>query len=104
RRSVVVPSAEWLWADPFIFIQVAQRDEKEAKRLFEAFLETRLVVEVGIARLAAQRSDDMQATQLRDLITEMKYFQEKGLIEDFAHVDLKFHTTLLESTQNVFVS
>lgn len=65
-------------------------------------LEFRMLYEVDIAALAAQRIDDGQIAQLEQSYEKMKRYASRSL-EDYTEEDLSFHSMLAQATGNSLV-
>jgi GntR family transcriptional repressor for pyruvate dehydrogenase complex len=61
-------------------------------------IEARIAVETSTARLAAERATPADRKQLRELVAQMSTSLE---LEAFIDVDLKFHLTLAQASQNI---
>lgn len=65
--------------------------------LFNLF-ETRLIIEPNIAYLAAQRATKENVEKLERIMSEYYSAKEKGI--NYSEIDIEFHNTIAESTQN----
>jgi GntR family transcriptional repressor for pyruvate dehydrogenase complex len=61
-------------------------------------IEARIAVEVSTARLAAQRAAPAEHQQLRTLVEQMSQTHD---LETFVDLDIKFHLTLAQASQNM---
>ena len=70
----------------------------DRKNLFRNLLETRLVIEPGIAMLAAERASEEDLKNLRDIVSGL--YQSEANDENTEKLDAKFHTAIAECTHN----
>jgi GntR family transcriptional regulator, transcriptional repressor for pyruvate dehydrogenase complex len=61
-------------------------------------LEARTIIEVGVARLAAQRIDKEGVDRLQDVLAKMKAAQKDP--KEFVEADLEFHFRLADASRN----
>lgn len=61
-------------------------------------LDYRLVVEPGVAELAAQRANSQQIDELQTLVNQMK--QAVGQFGEHRHLDARFHLLIASATQS----
>ena len=70
----------------------------DRKNLFRNLLETRLVIEPGIAMLAAERATEDDLKNLNNIVFEM--YQVERNDENTEKLDAKFHTAIAECSHN----
>lgn len=70
----------------------------DRKNLFRNLLETRLVIEPGIAMLAAERATEDDLKNLKNIVFEM--YQVERNDENTEKLDAKFHTAIAECSHN----
>lgn len=106
RRNRVAPTHEWSVLDPVIVSALVRLDTDASSALLADLLETRRMLEVPLARLAATRITDAQLDALGETITVMDGTSTDpspaGLA---AHVDadMTFHQVILDAAGNGFV-
>lgn len=74
-------------------------DFANQNRLLQNLLESRMLIEPQIARLAAQRATSENLYRLSGAIEEME-IAEKRDSDNYSVCDVKFHTVVAECTQN----
>ncbi|MBD2035965.1 FadR family transcriptional regulator [Leptolyngbya sp. FACHB-321] len=77
--------------------ELKQRLEQRGTTLNE-ILDYRLVMEPGVAELAAQRANSQQLDELQSLVDRMK--QAANHFNDHRHLDTKFHLLIASATQS----
>jgi DNA-binding FadR family transcriptional regulator len=63
--------------------------------------ETRLLVEPGVAWLAAERADEEDLAAIRDCLETMSAIVEQN--QDYSHEDLEFHRSIALATHNPII-
>lgn len=66
-------------------------------------LQSREVIEVGAARLAAENATEQQLDQMWEQITRLSISVEKGETQDYIQADIAFHRLIAESSGNRFI-
>jgi DNA-binding FadR family transcriptional regulator len=77
--------------------ELKQKLEQRGTTLSE-ILDYRLVMEPGVAELAAQRANSQQLDELQSLVDRMK--QAANHFNDHRHLDTKFHLLIASATQS----
>jgi DNA-binding FadR family transcriptional regulator len=77
--------------------ELKQKLEQRSTTLSE-ILDYRLVMEPGVAELAAQRANSQQLDELQSLVGQMK--QAANHFNDHRHLDTKFHLLIASATQS----
>jgi GntR family transcriptional repressor for pyruvate dehydrogenase complex len=75
-----------------------RRKFHDAGKTLNEILDHRLIVETGIAELAAQRADDEQANELQELIYAMQ--QVENNFSEYRKLDTRFHLLIAKATHN----
>jgi GntR family transcriptional regulator, transcriptional repressor for pyruvate dehydrogenase complex len=73
-------------------------------RRIEEVMEARCVVEIGLARMAAERATDEQIEELSGCLAEMTRALGQNDGQVYSENDVRFHTLLAESSGNVLLS
>lgn len=106
RRNRIAPTSEWSVLSSAVVSAMARITDTSAT-LLEDLLESRRVIEVSVARLAASRIADAQLDTLHDTITAMtetRIASSQAALEMNVKADITFHETILEAAGNVFLS
>ncbi len=103
RGTFVNPPARWVALDPML---VASRTALEGggAQSAEQITETRRIVEVGVAELAARRRSEEHLADLRECIERMRRAHEGGDIVTFSAADVAFHDGLMTAAGNPFLA
>jgi GntR family transcriptional regulator, transcriptional repressor for pyruvate dehydrogenase complex len=80
---------------PESLVTLRQRLQTAGATLAE-ILDHRLIVEMGIAELAAQRAEELQIKDLQHLVTAMQTTENYA---DYRKLDIRFHLLIAKATQ-----
>ncbi|MFD2090001.1 FadR/GntR family transcriptional regulator [Blastococcus deserti] len=103
RGTFVNPPARWAALDPMLVSSRAALEGDRAQTA-EQITETRCIVEVGVAELAARRRSQEHLAALRSCTERMLRAHESGDIAGFSAADVDFHDTLLAAAGNPFLA
>ncbi|EGF56264.1 FadR/GntR family transcriptional regulator [Actinomyces sp. oral taxon 170] len=92
-----------LWHDPRFITHVAllRSDHHDIE---QEVLELRRIIEVGAARLAAQRCTQEQLESLAQYKADYEQAHAEDDIDRAVDADLAFHGTILEATGNIYIA
>jgi DNA-binding FadR family transcriptional regulator len=103
RGTFVNPPELWSPLDPELLASRSALDGVSG--LFaQQLLEARTVVELGVARLAAQRHTDEDIARMRTTITAMQACHDAGDLPGYTAADRAFHEALLVGAGNPFLA
>jgi GntR family transcriptional repressor for pyruvate dehydrogenase complex len=102
RGTFVNPASKWSPLDPKLL--AARSANAEAGDLSKKILETRRLVETGVAELAASRRSRPHLEALERALDHMRAAQKTGETEEFVEADIAFHQALMDAAGNVFVA
>jgi DNA-binding FadR family transcriptional regulator len=103
RGTFVNSPARWTALDPALLTSRAAL-EGDAGQSARQITETRRIVEVGAAELAAQRRGEPHLVHLRDCIEQMRQAHERGDLVEFSAADVDFHDGLMRAACNPFLT
>ena len=85
--------------NPLLFAVIIEAQD------IEHLYEFRRMMDIAQSELAAQKATDADFEHLEEIIREMEIYRESGerQPEKLVELDLKFHSAILESTQNPLV-
>jgi len=98
--TVVSPQEEWHWLDPDVLSWIFQ--SQPPQDLLEGLYDLRQIIEPAAAALASVRRTKPELDAMSYALKEMERYSladERG-----QRADQEFHSTLLRSTRNVFLS
>ncbi|HEY9643998.1 MAG TPA: FadR/GntR family transcriptional regulator [Coleofasciculaceae cyanobacterium] len=75
-----------------------RREFQDAGKTLQDILDHRLIVETGIAELAAQRADEQHIDELQQLIHAMQQVEDN--FSEYRKLDTKFHLLIAKATCN----
>lgn len=102
RRHRVADPASWSVLDPDV-VAARARLADDSQAIVADLMEARLVLETGIAGLAAERITTDQIEVLESTLTEMRE-ELDGDVERSAGADMRFHEVLVEAAGNAFLT
>jgi GntR family transcriptional repressor for pyruvate dehydrogenase complex len=103
RGTFVNPPARWVALDPALLTSRAAL-EGDAAESARQITETRRIVEVGAAELAARRRGEPHVDHLRDCMERMRQAHEREDIAGFSAADVDFHDGLMGAACNPFLA
>ncbi|MCB4209195.1 FadR/GntR family transcriptional regulator [Arthrobacter sp. UM1] len=103
RRGRVAPLESWSVLDPDV-LALRSRLSPAPEGLVGQLLEARRVLEVSLARLAAERITSSELGSLRDCLAEMKRADADGDSARSAHADLEFHRGVAAAADSAFLA
>lgn len=103
RGTFVNPPARWVALDPVLLSSRAALEGDSAQSA-QQITETRRIVEVGAAELAARRRAEGHLVHLRDCIEHMRQAHERGNVAEFSAADVDFHDGLMTAACNPFLA
>lgn len=103
RGTFVNPPALWVALDPMLLTSRAALEGDSAQSA-QQITETRRIVEVGAAELAAQRRAETHLVQLHDCIERMRQAHERGDVVEFSAADVDFHDGIMTAARNPFLA
>jgi DNA-binding FadR family transcriptional regulator len=103
RGTFVNPPARWVALDPVLLTSRAAL-EGNAAQSARQITETRRIVEVGAAELAARRRGEPHLEHLGDCIERMRQAHERDDIAGFSAADVDFHDDLMSAADNPFLA
>lgn len=102
RRNRVAEVAAWSVLDPDV-VAARSRLAGDSPAVVADLMEARRVLEVGIARLAAERITDAQLAELEEALDAMRR-ELDGDVETSAQADIRFHEVIVEAAGNAFLT
>ncbi len=103
RGTFITPPSEWSPLDPVVLAARAKfGDEDERYRAARELTETRRLVEVGTARMAAERRTTEHLADLGAALEAMRRHVDDE--SDFVEADLAFHRTVMEAADNRIIA
>ena len=75
----------------------------ESSTIFESLIETRKLMEVHIARLAARRASRKAITAIESHIATMEKAANLGNMEDHVKADIAFHFAIADASENLLL-
>lgn len=106
RRNRIAPTAQWSILSPAV-VAVMARVGGGAEKLLADLLESRLVLEVEIARMAAERISAEQLSTLRRTVETMhrtKASTDDDEIAENIAADIEFHETVVAAADNAYLA
>jgi GntR family transcriptional repressor for pyruvate dehydrogenase complex len=103
RGTFVNPPARWQALDPVLVTSRAALEGDPAQSA-EQITETRRIVEVGVAELAARRRSEEHLALLQECMERMLRAHDRGDIAEFSAADVDFHDGLLSAAGNPFLA
>jgi GntR family transcriptional repressor for pyruvate dehydrogenase complex len=103
RGTFVNPPSRWAALDPLLLTSRAALEGDPAESA-QQITETRRIVEVGAAELAAERRGDIHLAHLRECIERMRQAHERGDIAAFSAADVDFHDGVMTAARNPFLA
>ncbi len=103
RGTFVNPPARWVALDPMLLSSRAALEGDPAQSA-QQITETRRIVEVGAAELAARRRDETHLAHLRNCIERMRQAHDDGDVAGFSAADVDFHDGLMTAACNPFLA
>ncbi len=104
RGTFVNPTTQWSALDAELLTSRTALTDGGPALLVKQLVEARQVVEVGIARLAAQRRTPADLDRLAAVVDRMRDTHEDGDVEAFSAADSAFHEGVLDAADNPFLS
>lgn len=101
RRNRVALLSDWSVLDPQV-VAVRSRLTGDSPAVVADLMEARRVLEVGMARLAAERISDGQVAELEETLAQMRR-ELDGNAERSAHADMRFHEVIGVAAGNAFL-
>ena len=99
RGTFVNPPARWAALDPALLTSRAAL-EGDPGQSAQQITETRRIVEVGAAELAARRRGDADLDGLRSCLDRMRRAHDSGDVVEFSAADVDFHDGLVSAACN----
>lgn len=103
RGTFVIPVSGWSVLDPVLLLARSSQGD-DSIELERGFLEARRLVEVAIAKLAAERRTKEDLELLNADQSLMKKAMAKGDVEGFIRADIAFHQRFLDASGNPFIA
>lgn len=103
RGTFVNPPAEWSTLDPSLLASRFALEGRSAA-VAQQITETRRIVEVGAAELAAHRRVESHLRLLRDTVARMQDAHERDDVQGFSAADVDFHDGVMLAAANPFLS
>lgn len=103
RGTFVMPVNRWSVLDPVLLV-ARSTFGKDSIELERGFLEARRLVEVAMAKLAAERRTKEDLELLMADQSLMKKAMAKGDIQAFIEADIAFHQRFLDAAGNPFIA
>lgn len=103
RGTFVNPPARWVALDP-VLLRSRTALEGDAAQSARQITETRRIVEVGAAELAARRRSEPHVEHLRDCLEQMRQAHEREDVDMFSAADVDFHDALMSAAGNPFLA
>jgi GntR family transcriptional repressor for pyruvate dehydrogenase complex len=103
RGTFVNPPSRWTDLEALLHAAVASRSTPDGvapRRL----IETRRILEVGAAELAAVRRSDDHLDTLEAEVERMRAAADAGDVDVFVAADIAFHAAVLDAAGNVFLA
>lgn len=101
RGTYVNPSTRWTGLRNLILAEEAADGQAGvAVRL----IESRMLIEIGVAEMAAERRSDEDVEHLERALERMEDADQRVDVETFVTNDLAFHQCLMDAVGNVFIS
>jgi len=91
--TFVAERGEAAFKEPFTYNLLLQRITRRE------LLEARKVLEVALARLAAQQATDEDIAEMSEILQQAEQVVARGSAS-FVEIDLSFHSSIAEATQN----
>jgi DNA-binding FadR family transcriptional regulator len=104
RGTFVNPPQQWSALDAELLASRTALEGGSAGLLAEQVLEARMVVEVGIASLAAQRRTEDHLARLGTVVDRMRETHEADDVVGFSVADSAFHDGVMEAAANPFLT
>lgn len=103
RGTFVNPPQLWSPLDPELLASRSALDG-ESGLFAQQLMEARTVVELGVARLAAQRRTDADVARMRETVDDMQAGHDAGDLPSYTAADRAFHEALLSTARNPFLA
>lgn len=103
RGTFVNPPSEWSTLDPSLLVARAMVEGGTAATA-QRITETRRIVEVGAAELAALRRGDSHLRDLRDAVFQMQRADGEDDVTAFSAADVAFHDGIVLAAGNPFLA
>jgi GntR family transcriptional regulator, transcriptional repressor for pyruvate dehydrogenase complex len=104
RGTFVNPPELWSPLDPELLASRSALEGAASGLFAQQLMEARTVVELGIARLAAQRRTDEDLARMRDTVAAMQAGHDSGDLPGYTAADRSFHEALLLAARNPFLA
>lgn len=102
RRNRIADPSGWSVLDPDV-MAVHARLADDSPAVIASLMEARQVLEVGIARLAAERISEAQLEQLEDALAVMRAEIDRDG-DASARADIAFHDVIVDAAGNPFLT
>ncbi|MCP3425401.1 FCD domain-containing protein [Rothia sp. AR01] len=103
RRNRVRPPSGWSALDPDVMTLRGSLGG-DAEELTRSLMESRRVIEVGTASLAATRIRSAELRHLRELLEQMREGLDDADATRSAEADLNFHRAIIAAARNEFLA
>src|SRR6266508_3375762 len=103
RGTFVNPPSHWSPLDPDLLMARAAPAEG-TRELAMKLTEARVLVEVGVAGLAARRRTRADLTELKRALDRMRRASDRDDVDGFTEADLEFHGIIMAAAGNPFVT
>lgn len=103
RGTFVNDPARWSVLDPDLLSSRAVLDGDPAITAWQV-TETRSVVEIGVAGLAAERRSSADVEALRQALEQMRAALDHDDVTDFSEADIAFHDAVMRAAGNPFLA
>jgi DNA-binding FadR family transcriptional regulator len=104
RGTFVNPPELWSPLDPLLLASRSALEGAATGLFAQQLMEARTVVELGIARLAAQRRTDDDLARMQDTVAAMQAGHDSGDLPGYTTADRAFHEALLGAARNPFLA
>ena len=104
RGTFVNPPELWSPLDPELLASRSALDGAASGLFAQQLMEARTVVELGVARLAAQRRTDDDVERMRETVAGMQAGHDSGDLPAYTAADRSFHEVLLLTARNPFLA
>lgn len=102
RRNRIAAISDWSVLDPEV-VSARSRLTGDSPALVTDLMEARRVLEVGMARLAAEHISPAHIAELEESLSEMRH-ELDGNAERSAHADIRFHEVIAAAASNAFLT
>lgn len=104
RGTFVNPPQLWSPLDPELLASRSTVEGAEPNLFAQQLMEARTVLELGVARLAAQRRTGEDVDGMRQTVDRMQACHDSGDLEGYTAADRSFHEALLAAARNPFLA